>query len=148
MVQSFSPDVSLTLTDPITLMHWTKAILPSKFNLTKLQMKQNYIKHWEAQTQKQSKMQCYLALKRQFNMADYPYKVTDKKLRATLSRYRLSGHKLAIDLSVSPPPLATVAHSDKQMELLTVLHCQLSVKTDFSEVFLIHLGHRWTFKWD
>ena len=42
-------------------------------------------------------MQCYLALKREYTMAEYLYTVSDKKLRSTLTRYRLSGHKLMIE---------------------------------------------------
>ena len=39
--------------------------------------------------------QCYLALNRQYVVADYLTTVTDRKLRKTLTRYRLSEHSLA-----------------------------------------------------
>ena len=45
----------------------------------------------------QSKLQCYLALNRQYMVADYLTTVTDRKLRKTLTRYRLSEHSLAIE---------------------------------------------------
>ena len=45
----------------------------------------------------QSKLQCYLALNRQNMVADYLTTVTDRKLRKTLTRYRLSEHSLAIE---------------------------------------------------
>ncbi len=65
-------------------MHWTKAILPSKLNLTKLQMKQNYIKHWEAQTQKQSKNAMLFGTKKAVQYGIETYKVTDKKTESHL----------------------------------------------------------------
>ena len=89
LIQSFSPDASLTSTD--ALNH------NIRINQITAQIKQNYISHWQTQTQQQSKMQCYLALKREYSMAEYLYTVSDKKLRSTLTRYRLSGHKLMIE---------------------------------------------------
>ena len=42
-------------------------------------------------------MQCYLALKRQYSVADYLTTVTDTKHRTTLTKYRLCEHSLAIE---------------------------------------------------
>ncbi len=89
LIQSFSPDASLTSTDALTHNIRTNQITA--------QIKQSYITHWQTQTQQQSKMQCYLSLKREYSMAEYLYTVSDKKLRITLTRYRLSGHKLMIE---------------------------------------------------
>ncbi len=82
LIQSFSPDASLTSTDALTHNIRTNQITA--------QIKQSYITHWQTQTQQQSKMQCYLSLKREYSMAEYLYTVSDKKLRSTLTRYRLS----------------------------------------------------------
>ena len=42
-------------------------------------------------------MQCYLALNREYILANYLTRVTDKKLRRTLTKYRISEHSLAIE---------------------------------------------------
>ena len=42
-------------------------------------------------------MQCYLALNRQYTVADYLSMVTDQQLKQTLTKYRLSEHSLAIE---------------------------------------------------
>ncbi len=81
LIQSFSPDASLTSTDALNHNIRTNQITA--------QIKQSYITHW--QTRQQSKMQCYLSLKREYSMAEYLFTVSDKKLRSTLTRYRLSG---------------------------------------------------------
>ncbi|KAK1788597.1 hypothetical protein P4O66_002675 [Electrophorus voltai] len=46
----------------------------------------NYIIHWNTHTQAQSNMQYYLALKRQYTVADHLYTVIDIKHRTTLTR--------------------------------------------------------------
>src|SRR4029434_442695 len=61
-------------------------------------IKQNYISHWKTQTKTQSKMQFYLALNRNYTLAPYLTLVTDKNLRTTLTKYRLSEHSLAIEV--------------------------------------------------
>ena len=43
-------------------------------------------------------MQCYLALNRQYTVADYLSTVTDQQLKQTLTKYRLSEHSLAIEI--------------------------------------------------
>ncbi len=43
-------------------------------------------------------MQCYLSLKREYSMAEYLFTVSDKKLRSTLTRYRLSGAEIVFTL--------------------------------------------------
>ena len=42
-------------------------------------------------------MECYLALKREYRLADYLTTVTNIKNRTTLTKYRLSEHSLAIE---------------------------------------------------
>ncbi len=85
LIQSFSPDASLTSTDALNYNIRTNQITT--------QIKQSYITHWQTQTQQQSKMQCYLSLKREYSMAEYQFTVSDKKLGSTLTRYRLSRHR-------------------------------------------------------
>ncbi len=63
LIQSFSPDASLTSTDALNHNIRTNQITA--------QIKQSYITHWQTQTQQQSKMQCYLSLKREYSMAEY-----------------------------------------------------------------------------
>lgn len=59
--------------------------------------KENYLTHWKETTQNQSKLECYLALNRDYTVAEYLSNVTDPKLRKSLTRYRLSEHSLAIE---------------------------------------------------
>ena len=61
------------------------------------QLKLNYLTYWETESNSQSKLQSYLALKRQYSAADYLTTLTDPKLRSTLTKYRLSQHRLAIE---------------------------------------------------
>ncbi len=89
LIQSFSPDASLTSTDALNHNIRTIRSLHKSNRATSL--------HWQTQTQQQSKMQCYLSLNREYSMAEYLFTVSDKKLRSTLTRYRLSGHKLMIE---------------------------------------------------
>ncbi len=133
LIQSFSPDASLTSTDALTHNIRTNQITA--------QIKQSYITHWQTQTQQQSKMQCYLSLKREYSMAEYLYTVSDKKLRSTLTRYRLSGHKLMIETGRHRqtwllPEQRLCSHCDlNQME--TELHflTECSKYTDIRTVF-------------
>ena len=53
--------------------------------------------HWKELTKKQSKLECYLALHREYTAAEYLTTVTDPKLRKALTMYRLSEHSLAIE---------------------------------------------------
>ena len=64
--------------------------------ITKTQ-KEKYLKHWTDATAKQSKLECYLALNRKYELAGYLSKVSDPKLRKVLSMYRLSEHSLSIE---------------------------------------------------
>ncbi len=70
VIQSFSPDASLTSTDALNHKSNTE-----RTSLT-----------GKPKTQQQSKMQCYLSLKREYSMAEYLFTVSDKKLRSTLTR--------------------------------------------------------------
>ncbi len=133
LIQSFSPDASLTSTDALNHNIRTNQITA--------QIKESYITHWQTQTQQQSKMQCYLSLKREYSMAEYLFTVSDKKLRSTLTRYRLSGHKLMIETGRHrqtwlPPEQRLCSHCDlNQME--TELHflTECSKYTDIQTVY-------------
>ena len=57
----------------------------------------NYLTHWEERTKKQSKLEWYLALNREYTAVKYLTTVTDPNLRKDLSMYRLSEHSLAIE---------------------------------------------------
>ena len=59
--------------------------------------KENYISHWKDITKTQSKLECYLALNREYTLADYLTMINDQKLRKSLTMYRLSDHSLAIE---------------------------------------------------
>ncbi len=71
-------------------------------------------------------MQCHLSIKREYSMAEYLYTVSDKKLKSTLTRYRLSGHKLMIETGRHrktwlPPEQRLCSHCDLN-QLETELH--------------------------
>ena len=51
----------------------------------------------ERNYKKQSKLECYLALNRQYTVAEYLTTVTDPNLRKALTMYRLSEHSLAFE---------------------------------------------------
>ena len=70
---------------------------PIRPNLIIRKQKENYMTYWKETTQSQSKMECYLTLKREYTFAEYLSTVNDPKLRKTLTRYRLSEHSLAIE---------------------------------------------------
>ena len=70
---------------------------PTGLNKIIKQQKESYLPHWKEATQKQSKLKCYLALNREYTVAEYLSTVTDPKQRKILTRYRLSEHSLAIE---------------------------------------------------
>ena len=57
----------------------------------------NYVTHWKEFTKKQSKLECYLALNREYTVAEYLTTVTDPNSWKALTMYRLSEHSLAIE---------------------------------------------------
>ena len=61
------------------------------------ELKDNYLTHWEELTKKQSKLECYLALNREYTVAEYLTTVIDTNLRKDLTMYRPSEHSLAIE---------------------------------------------------
>jgi len=61
------------------------------------QCKETYLEHWKEETKSQSRLECYLTLKREYKLAEYLSTVRDRKQRQILTRYRLSDHKLAIE---------------------------------------------------
>ncbi len=60
--------------------------------------KDKYLRHWRDATALQSKLECYLALNRVYELAGYLSTVSDPKLRRVLSMYRLSQHNLSIEI--------------------------------------------------
>ena len=48
--------------------------------------KDNYLTHWKELTKKQSKLECYLALNREYTAAEYLTTVTDPKQRVHSGR--------------------------------------------------------------
>ena len=70
---------------------------PIRLNQITRKEKESYLTHWRETTQNQSKMECYLALNREYRLAEYLSTVKDPKLRKALTRYRLSDHSLAIE---------------------------------------------------
>lgn len=61
------------------------------------QSKDSYLQHWKNETKSQSRLNCYLTLNREYELADYLYSVRDTKQRQILTKYRLSDHQLAIE---------------------------------------------------
>ena len=59
--------------------------------------KDNYLTHWKELTKKQSKLECYWALNREYTVAEYLTTVTDPNLRNALTMYILSEHSLAFE---------------------------------------------------
>ncbi len=59
--------------------------------------KENDLTYWKETTEKQSKLECYLALNRDYTTAKYLSTVEDCKLRRQMTRYRLSNHTLTIE---------------------------------------------------
>ena len=59
--------------------------------------REHYLAHWKEATKNQSKLECYLALNREYTTAGYLTTVTDPKLRKSLTMYRLSEHSLAVE---------------------------------------------------
>ena len=53
--------------------------------------------HWKELTKKQSELECYLALNREYTVAEYLSTVTDPNLRKSLAMYRLNEHSLAFE---------------------------------------------------
>ena len=70
---------------------------PFRLNNSIREQKETYLTHWKKSTENQSKLECYLALNREYTVAGYLNTVTDPKLRRCLTRYRLSDHRLAIE---------------------------------------------------
>merc|ERR1711895_62441 len=80
-----------------TLAQSPNASKPTGLNQIIRKQKESCLAHWKETTQNQSKMECYLALKREYTLAEYLNTVKDPKLRKALTRYRLSEHSLAIE---------------------------------------------------
>jgi hypothetical protein len=72
---------SQTQTDP-TEPQDSNTIRP---NQIMRKQKDNHLTHWKELTKKLSKLECYLALKRYFTVAEYLTTVTDPNLRKALT---------------------------------------------------------------
>ena len=59
-------------------------------NQTVNKERENYLTYWTETTKRQNKLQCYVALNREYTVANYLSTVSDAKQRETLPRYRLS----------------------------------------------------------
>ena len=84
---------SRTQTDP-TEPQDSNTIRP---NLIMRKQKYIYLTNWKELTKKHSKLECYLALDREYTVAEYLTTVTGLKLRKALTMYRLREHSLAIE---------------------------------------------------
>ena len=92
---------------------------------------ENYITYWKNTTKTQSKLECYLALNREYTVAEYLSTVTDPKLRKTLTMYRLSDHHLAIEtgrhkqswLPREDRLCSLCSQGEVETELHFLLHC-------------------------
>jgi transposase len=71
------------------------------------QSKDSYLQHWKNKTKSQNRLNCYLALNREYELADYLYSVSDTKQRQILTKYRLSDHQLAIETGRHKKDMAT-----------------------------------------
>ena len=58
--------------------------------------KETCLEHWKEETKNQSRLECYLALNRHCEPAEYLSTVRERKHRQNLTRFRLSDHKLTI----------------------------------------------------
>ncbi|KAJ8268684.1 hypothetical protein COCON_G00138560, partial [Conger conger] len=65
-----------------------------RINQIAKQNKTIFLEHWNNQTKTQNKLTCYLALKREYKLAEYLVTVRDMKQRRLLTKYRLSDHNL------------------------------------------------------
>ena len=59
--------------------------------------KLRYSKQWKTEIQAINKLECYNFLNREFQLAQYLTQIKHPIKRQTLTRYRLSDHKLAIE---------------------------------------------------
>ena len=84
---------SQTQTDP-TKPQDSSTIRP---NQIMRKQKDNYLTLWKELRKKTSKLECYLALNREYTVAEYLTTVTDPNLRNALTMYRLSENSLAIE---------------------------------------------------
>lgn len=99
--QELSPETSplsqlvLDLTNQADTSTASKERIP--INKIMNQSKESYLQYWKNETKSQSRLNCYLTLNREYELADYLYSVRDTKQRQILTKYRLSDHRLAIE---------------------------------------------------
>ena len=58
--------------------------------------KDNYLTHWKDFIKKQSKLESYLSLNREYTVAKYLTTMTDPQLRKSLTMYRVPKADLAL----------------------------------------------------
>ena len=57
--------------------------------------------HWKELTKKLNKLECNLALNREYTVAEYLTTVTDPNLRKALTMYRLDDESIVLLLSIA-----------------------------------------------
>merc|ERR1712082_102586 len=111
--------------------HPQNSPLTTRPNQATIKLKENYITYWKNAIKKQSKLECYTALNREYTMADYLTTITDSKLRKTMTKYRISDHSLAIETGrhrqTSVPRedrrCSSCPQGEVETELHFLLHC-------------------------
>ena len=68
----------------------------NRIKLIMNQSKDQYLEHWRNETKSQSRLNCYLALNREYKLAEYLQSVRDTKQRRILTNHRLSD-QLAVE---------------------------------------------------
>jgi hypothetical protein len=87
---------SQTQTDPTELQD-SNTIRPKQIMR---KQKYNYLTHWKELTKNQSKLECYLALNREYTVAEYLTTVTDPNVCALCAHcYVHTAHKMRWKLS-------------------------------------------------
>ena len=62
-------------------------------------IKDNYESFWKQQISKSSKLSFYSTLKKEYKLEEYLNKIQNKNQRRKLTQFRISNHKLKMDLS-------------------------------------------------
>ena len=124
---------------------------PIRVNQIMKLTKDAYLDHWNNQTKTQHKLNCYLALKREYKLAEYLFLVKDRKQRQILTKYRLSDHSLAIETgrhkkSYLPPDQRVCDHcstAEVETEAHFLLRCDkyCNIRVEYFRKFLSFVPH-------
>ena len=111
--------------------------------------KDNYLTHWKELTKKQGKLECYLALHREYTAAEYVTTVTDPKLRKSLSMYRVREQSPAIErgrrrqnwLSREDRLCAHCPQTEVETELHFLTSCQVydHIRDTLSHIYWVNV---------